>query len=257
MTFKPKLVVFDLDGTLAESKQRVSAEMGELFSQLLQRIPVAVMSGASLKQFETQLLPSLPSDARLERLYLFPTNAASCYLYRQDKWHPEYDMQFSADETEKILKALDEALGEVGLREEPPQLWGNRIENRSSGQISFSPLGQQAPVAEKEKWNREHNDIRKRLRDAVARRLPGFNVAMGGLTTIDITHADVSKAFGIKKLVDLSRIAVSEMLYVGDAFGEGGNDAVVVKSGIKTHPVLGPEETAALIKDILDDPVLA
>ena len=41
------------------------------------------------------------------------------------------------------------------------------------------------------------------------------------------------------------------MLYVGDALMEGGNDAVVIETGVHTHQVFGPDETVALIKEIL------
>src|SRR6185369_14302219 len=79
MDFKPKLVAFDLDGTLAVSKSPVTKEMGNLLSRPMQNLPVAVLSGASFRQFETQLLPSIPSDANFSNFYLFPTNAGQCY----------------------------------------------------------------------------------------------------------------------------------------------------------------------------------
>ncbi|MBP2278558.1 hydroxymethylpyrimidine pyrophosphatase-like HAD family hydrolase [Sphingomonas sp. BE270] len=39
------LIVFDLDGTLAESKRPLSAEMGATFARLLAVVDVAVISG--------------------------------------------------------------------------------------------------------------------------------------------------------------------------------------------------------------------
>jgi hypothetical protein len=41
------------------------------------------------------------------------------------------------------------------------------------------------------------------------------------------------------------------MLYVGDALEEGGNDAVVVKTGVLAHPVFSPQETGKLIEFLL------
>ena len=41
------------------------------------------------------------------------------------------------------------------------------------------------------------------------------------------------------------------MLYVGDALEEGGNDSVVIPTGVKTQEVFGPEETAKVIEEIL------
>lgn len=250
MTFKPKLVAFDLDETLAESKQRMTAQMGELLAQLLQKMPVAVMSGAAYYLFENQFLPALPTDAKLERLYLFPTNAAQCFVYSAGVWQQKYNYSFTDKEKQKILAALDGTLTEVGLHDPPPQVSGERIEDRGA-QISFSPLGQQAPLDAKEQWNRTNNELRRKLHRILVERLPDFSVSMGGLTTIDITRKGITKAYGIKKLVELSGISVSEMLYVGDALEEGGNDAVVKESGVKTQQVFGPKETVVLIKSLL------
>ncbi len=247
---KPKLICFDLDGTLAESKQRVSADTGELLAQLSRKIPVAVMSGAGFAQFEKQIFPALPAETNLAHIYLFPNNAAQCFIYKQGQWHPQYDHSFSPQEKEHITQVLAEALAEVGLAQVPPQVWGERVEDRGA-EIAFSPLGQDAPLEAKQEWNKKNNATRKALHDTLNRLLPEFSNAMGGLTTIDITHKDINKAYGIKRLAELASVGINEMLYVGDALEEGGNDSVVIQTGIKTHQVFSPQETTTLIEEIL------
>lgn len=67
-----KLVVFDLDGTLAPSKSVIDPEMSDLLSQLLKKKKVAIISGGALKQFESQFLSSLNcSSALLKNLSSF------------------------------------------------------------------------------------------------------------------------------------------------------------------------------------------
>ncbi len=249
MDFKPKLMAFDLDGTLAESKQRLTAEMGNLLDELLQKMPVAIMSGAAYYIIETQFLAALSADAKLSNLYLFPTNAAQCYKFNK-KWELVYDESFTELERNRILHALVETLEEVGLGAEPVQLWGDRIEDRGS-QISFSPLGQKAPPDAKREWNKNNNPVRVKLWELLSPKLPDFSVAMGGLTTIDITRQGITKAHGIRELSELTGITISEMLYVGDALGEGGNDSVVIPTGVQTQEVFGPDETAKIIRDVL------
>ncbi|TSC68731.1 MAG: hypothetical protein G01um101456_513 [Parcubacteria group bacterium Gr01-1014_56] len=251
MNFKPKLVAFDLDGTLAESKQPVLASVGELLAELLNHMPVAIMSGAGFNQFETQLLPALPEHAHLERLYLFPTNAARCFVHKGSTWQAQYDRSFNTFERGRIMQALKEALEETGLSNIPERKkeWGEQIEDRGA-QITFSALGQKAPVEEKKKWD-PTREKRKPLYASLLRRLPDFSIGLNATTSIDITPKGVNKAYGIRHLVELTDISVSEMLYVGDALAEGGNDAVVIETGVRTHEVFGPEETISLIKDIL------
>ncbi len=250
MHFKPKLVAFDLDGTLAESKQSASPQIGELLVELLKHVPVAVMSGAKFGQMEEQLLPALSDKTHFERLYLFPNSAARCYVYKNGAWSSFYDHSFDPFERGRIVQAIKEALAEVGLDKHPAQLWGEQVEDRGA-QISFSPLGQQAPVGAKKEWNQLYDHKRKELQSALIKRLPDFSIKTGGLTTIDITHKGIDKAYGIRQLVKLTDISIAEMLYVGDALQEGGNDSVVVGTGVRTHEVFGPEETTALIKSLL------
>src|SRR6185295_8292330 len=128
MQLKPKLVAFDLDGTLAESKTRMTLEMGDLLAKLLNKMPAAVLSGASFRQFETQLLPAMPDETHFEKLYLFPTNAAICYQYDKGTWRMAYDETFTFMEREKILHSLHDAMMETGFEQPPEKVWGERVE---------------------------------------------------------------------------------------------------------------------------------
>jgi HAD superfamily hydrolase (TIGR01484 family) len=225
--------------------------MGELLSELLQKMPVAVMSGASLAQFETQFLPAFPETARFDHLYLFPTNAAECFVHKEGAWSAQYDKSFNAFEKARIMQALKEAMEETGFGPEPqrPAAWGPRIEDRGA-EITFSALGQHAPVEEKRAWD-PTREKRRPLYEALLKRLPDFSVALNATTSIDITPKGVNKAYGVRRLVEMTGVSVSEMLYVGDALEDGGNDSTVIETGVRTHEVFGPEETAALITDIL------
>jgi HAD superfamily hydrolase (TIGR01484 family) len=242
-------MAFDLDGTLAESKTPMTLEMGALLAQLLNKMPVAVMSGAGFPQFEKQFLVGVPAGAKFENLYLFPTNAGRCYVYKNGAWEFSYDESFTSEERDIIMKALNEALKETGLDKPPPQLWGEQIEDRGA-QISWSALGQQAPIEEKKKWD---PDRKKRLplRDAFLKRAPNFSAGINATNTVDITRKGITKAYGVRKLAELTHIPTTDMLYVGDALKEGGNDSVVIETGIKTQEVTGPEETAKIIEAVL------
>jgi phosphomannomutase len=151
-----KLVVFDLDGTLAESKSSLDAEMSGLLHDLLTVVKVAVISGGDWPQFEKQLLSNLPRDERLANLSLLPTCGTKFYRYDSADWKKIYSEDFTTDQREKILSSLKKAIGVAGFKIE--KLWGEQIEDRGS-QITFSALGQQAPLEEKERWD---SDFAKR-----------------------------------------------------------------------------------------------
>src|ERR1700722_11513532 len=97
------LIVFDLDGTLAESKSSIDADMSRLLYDLLGIVKVAVISGGDWPQFETQVLAHLPKDdERLRNLSILPTCGTKFYEY-QEAWKKLYSEDFTADEKEKII----------------------------------------------------------------------------------------------------------------------------------------------------------
>ena len=250
LSVTPKLVAFDLDGTLTESKQSMEAPIGELLRKLLEKMPVAIMSGASFEQFKKQFLPGFPLGVDFDHLYLFPDNAAQSFSLKNGVWGERYNYLFTDGERRKILEAFEVALGEVGLSEAQGQTWGERIEDRGA-QFTFSALGQKAPLYAKRDWHGRYDNMRNSLSHALAKSLPEFSVEAGGLTSVDVTRKGMTKAYGIQELSKLTDIPISDMLYIGDALEEGGNDAVVKETGIPTLAVSGPEETVTVIEEIL------
>lgn len=244
-----KTLIFDLDGTLTESKSALTPEMGTVLARLLAQMPVAVMSGGSYAQFQKQLLGGMPADANFKNLYLFPTSAAQCFVWKNGNWELQYSNPFTPEERDRVLHALDESLKETSLDAPPPQLWGKQTEDRGS-QITWSALGQEAPIEEKKRWDPDRTK-RMPLQAALLRRLPNYAVRVNATNSIDITREGISKAYGVRRLSEILSIPIADMLYIGDALFPGGNDEIVKEAGIATRQVSGPAETAEVIEKIL------
>jgi HAD superfamily hydrolase (TIGR01484 family) len=245
-----QVIAFDLDGTLAESKSPLPDKMAELITELLDRYQVCVISGGKFGQFEKQLLANLhAAPLQLERLHLMPTCGTRYHTYDlgRDTWDLNYAEDFTADEKKKIVAALEEGIDELGLREKAP--WGELIEDRGS-QITFSALGQEAPVHAKEAWDPDGKK-KHALRNLVAEKIPDFEVRAGGSTSIDITKLGIDKAYGMQKLMALTDINKEEILFVGDRLEEGGNDYPVKAMGIDTIAVTKWEDTALVIETLV------
>jgi HAD superfamily hydrolase (TIGR01484 family) len=241
-----KLIVFDLDGTLAESKAPLDAEMSVLLHELLATVKVAVISGGDWPQFEKQVLSHLPQDRRLKDLSLLPTCGTKFFRYA-GTWTKIYSEDFTAEEKSKIVAALSEAVEDAGLKAE--KLWGETIEDRGS-QITYSALGQHAPLAEKSQWDPDYAK-RKKIKALLDLKLPEFSVRMGGATSIDVTKPGIDKAYGVKKLRDILGISLKEMIVVGDAMFPGGNDYPAEQAGVVAIPVRGPEDTKRVVEAII------
>jgi phosphomannomutase len=241
-----KLVVFDLDGTLAPSKSSIDAEMAGLLNRLLGSIKVAVISGGNWPQFQKQVLSHLADDQRLNNLSILPTCGTQFYKYDRS-WEKLYAEDFSGEQRDRIISSLKKAIEESGLRTE--KVWGAVIEDRGS-QITFSALGQQAPLEAKVKWDPDFAK-REKMKAILDPMIPGFSVRLGGATSIDVTKPGIDKAYGIRKLRDILGIAIAEMIFVGDALFPGGNDYPAEQAGVVSIRVRDPHETKRVIETIV------
>jgi len=241
-----KLVVFDLDGTLAPSKSHIDSIMAKLLSQLLTVAKVAVISGGRYSQFQEQFLSRLTIASNLKHnLFLFPTTATSFFRYRVG-WRKVYAHNLTLREKQKIKRAFHEVFG-ANNYSQPTHHYGQIIEDRDT-QITFSALGQKAPVSAKEKWNKKYNSLRLVLRRELQKLLPEFEVRSGGLTSIDVTKKGIDKTYGIRQIEKHLKIPRSVMLFVGDAIYIGGNDYAAVKTGVRYLKVDSPKETKKFIQ---------
>lgn len=241
-----KLIIFDLDGTLAKSKSPIDDEMSSLLKTLLNVAGVAIISGGDWPQFQKQVLGRLPQHTNLQKLAILPTCGTKFYQYKKD-WTKLYEEKFSDTERTKILDSLNVAIAKANL--DIKKTWGAQIEDRGS-QITFSALGQQAPLEAKKNWDGDF-EKRRKIVAPLKNMLPGFSVAMGGTTSIDIVKPGIDKGYGIQKLKDILHIDISEMLFIGDALFEGGNDFPARKTGITCIPVRDDEETKRIIETII------
>jgi len=245
----PRLVAFDLDDTLAPSKSAISPRMGELLLQLAERVEVAIISGGQLLQFQSQVVDRLPASAAdvLARFHLLPTCGTQYYRLEDDGVRTVYAHALTDDEKRRALTAVEEEARRLGVWES--ETWGDILEDRGS-QITFSALGQSAPVEAKTAWD-PTGAKKNALRDAVAARIPDLEVRSGGSTSVDITRRGIDKAYGMTRLAEQTGIALDDMLFVGDRLDEHGNDYPVLAMGVTCHAVTGWEDTIAYLEDLI------
>jgi len=241
-----KLIVFDLDGTLAESKSPVDPEMATLLGGLLAVVQVAIISGGDWPQFQQQVLAPLAGDRNLQRLSILPTCGTKFFRF-DSAWERVYSEDFNRQEKAKILASLARAIAESGFAAEPT--WGEQVEDRGS-QITFSALGQRAPLEAKAAWDPDFLR-RKKMKLLLDQWIPEFSVRLGGTTSVDVTKAGIDKAYGIRKLRDRLGIAIQDMIFVGDALFPGGNDYPAKEAGALCIQVGGPQESKRVVEAMI------
>jgi HAD superfamily hydrolase (TIGR01484 family) len=239
-----KLIAFDLDGTLAESKSPITDRMSDLLAKLFDKYHVCVISGGKFGQFEKQLLNNLKVDPiKLERLHLMPTCGTQYYIFDliKNAWEQVYAENFTESDKKKIITALNKGFDDLSYRAK--KRWGEQIEDRGS-QVTFSVYGQdivdalgKEGVRKKEAWDPDDKK-KKKLRDYIA-------------DLIDVTKPGIDKAYGMHKLMEILGISKEDILFVGDRLSEGGNDYPVKTMGIDSMEISHADETALVIEAIL------
>lgn len=253
MPESPRLIAFDLDDTLAPSKSVVDPRMARLLLELAGRVEVAIISGGQLAQFRTQVVEQLPNAAAdvLAHLHLLPTCGTQYYRIGKAGIETVYAHALTDDEKSRALTAVEEEARRLGLWAE--RTWGDILEDRGS-QITFSALGQRAPLHAKIAWD-PTGEKKNLLREAVAARIPDLEVRSGGSTSVDITHRGIDKAYGMQRLAEHTEIPLDDMLFVGDRLDPEGNDYPVLALGVACQAVEGWEDTADFLDRLL--PTLA
>lgn len=243
---------FDIDGTLSESKQSISEEMVHALEKLLEKRPVAIMSGAGLAQIEKQILFYFKNTSLFKQLYLLPTSGATMLSYSDttSTWNTLYTHTIPADEIENITNAIQTAITESGVSVSE-HIYGEQIENRES-QVTFSALGQKAPPDEKQVWD---PDFKKRalIMEKLVLLIPNYEIRSGGSTSIDISLKGIDKGFGVEQACTFLNTTPKKCIFVGDALFPGGNDSSVIRTGVNTQSVKNPAETLSVLHNFLSD----
>ena len=240
-----KIFIFDLDNTLTESRTKIDALTAALLCGLLKKAKVAVISGASFKQFERQLIAGLPCENLFGSLFIIPTNGAELWEFASDdkKWKCLYSYPMPEDSRKEIIAAIAK----------DAKIPTARVEDFIADlgtQVTYSALGIEAPIEEKKKYAPDEKK-RRDFAAKIAPRFPEFSFEIAGRTSINVIVKGKDKAFGIENLLARTGIAASDALFVGDALYEGGNDEKAKAAGEEVIATSGPEETRKIIKKYL------
>jgi HAD superfamily hydrolase (TIGR01484 family) len=245
---QPKLVAFDLDDTLAPSRGPISDDMASRLTTLLNYVDVAIITGGSQKQLFKQVVDRLPVIANTDRLHLMPTCGTRYVQIFDNQPVIRYTQTMNPQDIELATRELELAAKFYGYWADTP--WGAVIENRGS-QVTYSAYGQDAPIEVKREWDPD-NAKKKKIKKAVASRIPHLDVRFGGTTSIDVTMKGIDKGYGIMKLCDVVGLEPRDILYIGDRFDKDGNDYPVKSTGAHCISVKNPDGTLRIIDELLE-----
>lgn len=237
-----KVIAFDLDGTLAESKQPLDDRTARFITKLAYDYDIAIITGGTMKQIETQVLERIP-DWVQTKLHLMSCSGATYEAQGAMIYKNEIPL-IQRDIIKSIVKVTAESMG---LLEENPA--GEIIEDRKA-QITFSALGQKAKLEDKSAWD-PRGTKRKEMIIALKKALPEYSIRLGGTSSIDISLPGIDKEFALKQLMKHRKLETSDILYVGDKFRPGENDYPALVAGVTCLRVVQPKDTVERVEKFL------
>ncbi|RSX55874.1 haloacid dehalogenase [Bifidobacterium dolichotidis] len=242
-----RVAAFDLDGTLARSKKPMLPEMAQALSTMSTILPIAIVSGGIVQLLRSQVTDVLTPEANKANIHLMPTTGTRYYRWQDGDWKIVYKHDLSERDRQVAMDSLRRHAQELGLW--PEHSYGPVLEDRGS-QITFSALGQQAPVDLKEQWD-PTNEHKNELAKLVQQDVPHLEVRSGGSTSVDVSAKGVDKAFAIRELAEELQVPISSILFVGDRMDPDGNDYPAACIGTAAVRVTGPEQTLELCQAYL------
>ena len=215
---KYKHLFFDLDKTIAPSRQPILPPMHEFLSA--RKEDIVIVSGQLCEKIEWQ------------------SNRLRAYYLGQNGNHaldPDCNLLWNTplNEFERMEINAHIDLLKKHLREKPNPKY-DPIEDRGA-QITFSPIGNTAPVELKRDYD---PDASKRI--AMLKQYPFLSetiiAVIGGSTSIDYIPKLRHKGANVQKLINHLGWNPNECIYFGDGLYPGGNDEFVI-GVIETRPV--------------------
>ncbi len=202
-----KKFIFDVDGTLTPSRQKIPSDFVSLFHDFVRKEKVYLVTGSDREKTLEQVTPEIYNSC--VRVY----NCSGSDVYEQDKNVYRDDWELPKEVEMHLQSELD--FSKFPIRN------GNHIERRPGG-VNFSVLGRDPDPFKGRKeyisWNKIHGE-----RQYIARRLlysfPELTVALGGQTGIDIGPKGADKSQILRDFDEKD-----ELYFFGDRMEPGGND---------------------------------
>jgi phosphomannomutase len=238
-----KILVADVDDTVAQSTMPLESEMAQLITRLINKgYWVVFISGSTVEELFRQI-----SCKVFPEHHLLGTSGTRYVKVVNGIKEECYNYLFSDSESEFLEKICFELVEKYKV--EPMTDRKDQIQDRGS-QFTFSALGRHAPSEIKKNF-----DPQGKIRESWAEFLRGrlgveWNVAVGGTTSIDITRKGQDKAWGLKEFAKYRNLKLEDMFFLGDKLMPGGNDYPLAEI-VYSFQVSGPQETLEILKKLV------
>ncbi len=236
---KIKVIAFDLDGTLSQHKQPLPKKNKDMLIALSKKYKL-IMAGAGMAMRIFNQIDRLPIDivANYGMQYgVYNEKTKELDLIRN------ISVECNVDETEKFTNEFRKKYGFTEYK-------GKNVEYHASGCITIPLLGTEATLEEKLAFDSDRKK-RRAIYDEVINAFPDYHVFVGGTSSFDLAPKPYNKYYALNRWCEENGYAHSELVFVGDDYGIGGNDESVYNSDFNFIKVDNYLEFPEYVKELL------
>ena len=234
-----KLIAMDLDGTLTQHKTPLSKEHREVLFNLSKKYTLLMVGAGMCRRV-------------FEQMQRFPIDVLGNYGMQYAEYNPEKeDIEIVFNEVrdtdrESIERRVTMLREKYGFTEYA----GDNVEYHSSGCVTFPVLGTKAKQEDKLAFDPDRKK-RRAIYEDVKSVFSDYTVFVGGSSSFDMAPFPFNKAYALGKYCDERGIKHSEVVYIGDDYGEGGNDESVYKSDFNYLKIDDYRDFPEVVKELL------
>ncbi len=236
-----KVIAMDLDGTLTQHKEKLSSEHKEILDKLSKRYKLLMVGAGQVGRIFNQM-NKYPIDIIGNyglQYAVYDKEAGDLRIIR--------DLTFSTDReaTEAKVTGFREKYGYTEFR-------GDNVEYHVSGCITFPILGTKAIQVDKLAFDPDRVK-RRAIYDEVCEAFSDYNVFVGGSSSFDMAPKPYNKYYALDLYCKENGISHSEVVYIGDDYGLGGNDESVYKSDFNYLTIDDYRDFPRVVEDLLKE----
>lgn len=235
-----KIIAMDLDGTLTQHKQPLSARHRELLDMLAKKYNL-LMAGAGQVTRIFDQMEKFPIDiiGNYGLQYgVYNSNSNSIDILR--------DLQFPINK-----ELIEEKVTFLRKKYGYTDYAGDNVEFHPSGCITFPILGTKARQEDKLAFDPDRIKRRK-IYNEVVEFFADYNVFVGGSSSFDMAPKPYNKYHALDIYCKENNLKHENIIYIGDDYGIGGNDESVYKSDFPYLTIDDYRDFPEIIKPLLD-----
>lgn len=213
-----KLIAFDLDGTLTQHKSQLSDKNRGVLEKLSKRYKL-IMAGAGMCRRIFEQMGRFPIDiiGNYGMQYAEFDSGLGELVIKEDNVMP-----CDRESVERRVTMLREKYGFTDFA-------GDNVEYHASGCVTFPLLGTAAALSDKLTFDPDRKK-RRAFYDDVKSVFDDYTVFVGGSSSFDMAPFPYNKYYALDKYCKERGISHEDVVYVGDDYGQGGNDEAVYLS---------------------------